>query len=145
MTRIDFYILPEATETTGDTVMTVCRLCDKAVASGARVYLRAPQPQLANDIDDALWSFRQGGFISHERDLGKPCDEPQPSILIGDGEPPATHHSVLLNLGADVPLYFSRFDRVLEIVPAGAADRASSRVRYKFYRDRGYELNTNNL
>jgi DNA polymerase-3 subunit chi len=145
MTRIDFYILPETTETAGDTVMTVCRLCDKAVSSGARVYLRAPQQQLADDIDGALWSFRQGGFISHERDTGKPSEDPQPSILIGDGEPPATHHGILLNLGADVPLYFSRFDRVLEIVPANAADRASSRERFKFYRDRGYELKTNNL
>ncbi|MDB5971464.1 MAG: polymerase subunit chi [Hydrocarboniphaga sp.] len=145
MTRIDFYILPEATLPTGDTVMTVCRLCDKAVASGARVYLRAPEPRLAEEIDGALWSFRQGGFISHERDTGKLSEDPQPSILIGDGEPPATHHGILLNLGADVPLYFSSFDRVLEIVPASAADRASSRLRYKFYRDRGYEINTNNL
>ena len=36
MTRIDFYILPDGTDTTGDAVMTVCRLCDKAVATGAR-------------------------------------------------------------------------------------------------------------
>jgi DNA polymerase-3 subunit chi len=145
MTRIDFYILPEATQTNGDTVMTVCRLCEKAAASGARVYVRVPQPQLADEIDGALWSFKQGGFLSHERDSGKPSDDPQPTILIGNGEPPATHHGILFNLGADVPLYFSRFERVLEIVPASPADRASSRERFKFYRDRGYELKTNNL
>ena len=36
-------------------------------------------------------------------------------------------------------------DRVLEIVPATVADRSSSRTRFKFYRDRGYELSTHNL
>lgn len=145
MTRIDFYILPESAQANGDTVMTVCRLCEKAAASGARVYVRTPQAQLADEIDGALWSFKQGGFISHERDTGKPSPDPQPSILIGDGEPPATHHGILFNLGADVPLYFSHFDRVLEIVPARAEDRASSRDRFKFYRERGYELKTHNL
>jgi len=145
MTRIDFYILPDGTDTTGDAVMTVCRLCDKAVATGARVYLRVPDATMADDIDGALWSFRQGGFIAHERYSGTRCDDPQPAVLIGDLEPPDTHHGILLNLGADVPAYFSRFERVLEIVPASAADRANSRQRYKFYRDRGYELNTNNL
>jgi DNA polymerase-3 subunit chi len=145
MTRIDFYILPEPTQANGDTVMTVCRLCEKAAASGARVYLRVPQPQLADQIDSALWSYKEGGFLSHEIDTGKPSADPQPVILIGNGEPPETHHGILFNLGADVPLYFSRFDRVLEIVPATVADRSSSRERYKFYRDRGYELKTNNL
>ena len=146
MTRIDFYILPEASDgAPANTVMTVCKLCDKAVNSGARVYVRAPQPQLVEEIDAALWTFRQGGFIAHERDNGAILEDPQPAVLMGDGDPPATHQGVLLNLGDDVPLYFSRFDRVLEIVPGSAADRASSRVRYKFYRDRGYELNTVNL
>lgn len=146
MTRIDFYILPEAADgVLLTTVMTVCKLCDKAVASGARVYVRAPQAQLVDEIDSALWTFRQGGFIAHERDNGAVLDDPQPSVLMGNGEPPATHQGVLLNLGDDVPLYFSRFERVLEIVPGSAADRASSRGRYKFYRDRGYELNTINL
>ncbi len=146
MTRIDFYILPEAADgAPASTVMTVCKLCDKAVGSGARVYLRAPQAAMVDDIDSALWTFRQGGFIAHERDSGAPLDDPQPAVLIGDGDPPATHHGVLLNLGDDVPLYFSRFERVLEIVPGSAANRASSRLRFKFYRDRGYELNTINL
>ena len=140
MTRIDFYILPDP-----EAVMTVCRLCDKAVASGARVYLRAPDPALRDELDGALWSFRQGGFVAHEFHDGAPVAEPQPMVLIGDVEPPASHHGILINLGADVPPYFSHFERVLEIVPARAEDRASSRDRYKFYRDRGYELGTHNL
>lgn len=145
MTRVDFYILPESQDTAVGPVMTVCRLCEKAVAAGTRVYVRAPLSTMAAEIDDALWTYKQGGFVSHERDTGKAVEDPQPSILIGNGDPPATHLGILVNLGEDVPLHFSRFERVLEIVPASPADRASSRVRFKFYRDRGYELATHTL
>jgi DNA polymerase-3 subunit chi len=144
MTRIDFYVLPEAAG--GDTpVMTACKLCEKAEAAGQRVFVHAPDGTLADDFDGALWSFRQGGFIAHERYSGNALEEPLPPIVIGGGEPPESHHGVMLNLGAEVPASFSRFERVLEIVGGDAAQRAAARGRFKFYRDRGYEIKTTNL
>lgn len=145
MTRIDFYILPEGEGGTSAPAFVISKLCEKATRGGARVYVRVTQPAMADEIDSSLWTFNQGSFISHERHRGEPTGEPHPSVLIGDGEPPESHLGILVNLGEDVPLYFSRFDRVLEIVPATVADRASSRSRFKFYRDRGYELSTHNL
>jgi DNA polymerase-3 subunit chi len=144
MTRIDFYILPEASKPPEGAVMTACKLCDKAVGAGHRVYVYAPQAETANAIDGALWSFRQGSFISHER-LGSALEEPLPSVLIGSEEPPPSHHHVLINLASEVPPFFSRFDRVLEVVDGSTDQRAQSRSRFKFYRDRGYELSTHNL
>ena len=140
MTRVDFYILPE--QAADGAVMTACKLCDKATGAGLKVYIHAPDAALAEELDGALWSFRQGSFIAHEKYLGKAPGAPLPSALIGDLEPPATHHGAMINLGAAVPSFFSRFERVLEIVPGDAASRASCRERYKFYRDRGYELKT---
>lgn len=145
MTRVDFYILPDAGDKALGPVMAACKLCDKAVAAGSRVYLRAPAASLAEELDGALWSFRQGAFIAHERHGTAAPEEPQPAVLIGDLEPPESHHGVLINLGEDVPPWFSRFERVLEIVPGNAADRSKSRERFKFYRDRGYELSTHKL
>lgn len=144
MTRIDFYLLPA--DVLGDAaagiVPTVCRLCDKATAQGLKLYLHVPDAALADDLDGALWSQRQGSFISHERYRGKPAEEPQPMALIGDLEPPSTHLDVLFNLAPEVPAFFSRFERVLEVVPGDAEARERCRERYKFYRDRGYELKT---
>ena len=145
MTRIDFYILPEGEGGTAAPAFVISKLCEKATRTGARVYVRVTQPAIADDIDSALWTFNQGSFISHERHRDEAAAEPYPAVLIGNGEPPESHHGILVNLGEDVPLYFSRFDRVLEIVPATVADRTSSRTRFKFYRDRGYELSTHNL
>jgi len=144
VTRIDFYILPESSKPPEGAVMTACRLCDKAVAAGQRVYVFAPDAAAAAAFDGALWSFRQGSFISHER-LAATLEAPLPAVLIGEAEPPPSHQQVLINLGAEVPEFFSRFDRVLELVDGDAAQRAQSRSRFKFYRDRGYELATHNL
>lgn len=143
MTRIDFYILPAEGGT--DPVVAAARLCDKAVSAGKSLYVTTPDMARLDALDDLLWTQRQGGFITHERFVRDAPVEPLPKVLLGDVEPPEGWQDVLLNLGQQVPPFFSRFERVLEIVPASAADRASSRQRYKFYRDRGYELNTNNL
>ncbi|MDE0854558.1 MAG: DNA polymerase III subunit chi [Nevskia sp.] len=144
MTRVDFYILPEGGKPPEGAAMTACKLCDKAAAGGQRVYVYAPDAAVADTLDSLLWSFRQGSFIAHER-AGAALQEPLPAVLIGAGEPPDSHHGVMVNLGADVPAFFSRFERVLEIVDGDAAQRAKSRERYKFYRDRGYELSSHNL
>lgn len=144
MTRIDFYILGDHHR--DGPVQTACKLCDKALAAGhRRLYVHIADEAVAEAFDEALWTFREGSFISHERYDGEALDEPLPSVLIGAVEPPAGYDGVLLNLGLEVPPYFSRFERVLEIVPAAEAERTQSRVRYKFYRDRGYELATHNL
>ncbi|MFC4251915.1 DNA polymerase III subunit chi [Sinimarinibacterium flocculans] len=142
MTRIDFYILPESAGPADSPVITACRLCEKAVGAGLRIYAHVDDRTTAEGFDGALWSFRQGGFIAHERYDGQAIEAPLPPVLIGSAEPPDTHHDVLVNLGTEVPDFFSRFERVLEIVAGDAAQRAASRTHYKFYRDRGYELNT---
>jgi len=143
MTRVDFYILPEGS--TESAAATATKLCDKAAANGLRIYVHAPDAAEADNLDGALWSLRQGSFLAHERYTGATAEEPLPYIFFGDREPPETHHDVLINLGLEVPGYFSRFERVCEIVSGDAARRAKSRERYKFYRDRGYELKTHNL
>jgi DNA polymerase-3 subunit chi len=147
MTRIDFYVLPEDTEE--GPLPTACRLCEKAVGAGKRVHVHASDEQQAQDFDKLLWTYKQGGFVGHERvesaqdhSLQGP---PLASVLIGRGEPLPSHQDVMINLAADVPAFFSRFGRVLEIVHGNAAARLKLRERFKFYRDRGYALETHKL
>lgn len=142
MTRVDFYVLPEGSTETA--AATAAKLCDKAATQGMKIFIHTPDAALAEDLDGLLWSLRQGSFLAHERYTGK-CDEPLPYIYLGDSEPPDSHHGLLINLGREVPAFFSRFERVCEIVSGDAAQRTQSRERYKFYRDRGYELNKHDL
>ena len=52
---------------------------------------------------------------------------------------------VLINLQAEPPPFFSRFERLAEIVGIDEEDAVAARARYRFYRERGYELRTHNL
>lgn len=139
MTRIDFYILSDGG---GDALTAAARLCDKASGSGHSLYVLSPDAGQLSALDDLLWTQRQGSFIAHERYGREAPTSPLPQVLLGDREPPEGWQDILLNLGTEVPSFFSRFERVLEIVPGDAESRAHCRTRFKFYRDRGYELKT---
>ena len=49
-----------------------------------------------------------------------------------------------MNLSSEVPPEFSRFTSVIEVV-ADDADKAAARQRFKFYKDRGYEIQSRDL
>jgi DNA polymerase-3 subunit chi len=53
-------------------------------------------------------------------------------------EPP--HDEVLINMQHPQPVFFSRFRRLIEIVGMDEEEKVQARIRYKFYRDRGYEI-----
>jgi DNA polymerase-3 subunit chi len=142
MTRVDFYVLPE--DVTDGPLATACRLCEKAVVAGKKVHVHAPDGDTAAEIDRLLWVYKQGGFIGHER-LGASRDAELAAVVIGAEEPLPSHRDVLLNLGAAVPAFFDRFERVLEIVAGDTAQRGQSRERFKFYRDRGLTPETHRL
>ena len=137
MTEVDFYLAEE----TGPAarIHLACRLVAKAYGQQRRVFVHAADEDTARAVDEALWTFQQGSFLPHERGTD-PEATPAP-ILIG-GEPRGETGDVLVNLGEEVPLFFSRFRRVVEVVDGGEAGRTAARRRYRFYRERGYPLRT---
>jgi DNA polymerase-3 subunit chi len=66
--------------------------------------------------------------------------------LIGCGSSPAGEGwEVLINLAGAVPEFFSRYHRVAELVDSNGQRREQGRERFRFYRDRGYELITHQM
>jgi DNA polymerase IIIc chi subunit len=57
----------------------------------------------------------------------------------------AALHDVLISLAPEVPTWFSRFTRIAELVGAAEDDKVRGRERFRFYRERGYPLETHNL
>jgi DNA polymerase-3 subunit chi len=66
-------------------------------------------------------------------------------VIVDHVDDPLVHDQVLINLRGDTPGCFSRFQRLVEIVGADDADREAARARYRFYRDRGYNILTHQL
>ncbi len=132
MTRVDFYQIND-TETT---LQFACRLIDKIYSRGYRVHVHTGDPDSASALNDLLWSFRDDRFIPHCLYATK---ESAP-IKIGVQEEPTEHQEVLINLSGAIPHFFSRFERVAEVVPLDENSRSSARENYRIYKDRGYAL-----
>ena len=141
MTRVDFYISPALTATARQQL--ACRIAEKAYLKQHPIYLHVADDAQAEQLDTLLWVFRPGSFIPHCRSHD-PLAAASP-VLIGSGEPPVMANGVLINLCDEVPAYFSRFERVAEVVSGDESARQRARQRYKFYRERGYPLETHEL
>lgn len=141
MTQVDFYVL--ADDAPGDRCQLACRIAEKARRAGLRVLIHAPEPALASQVDSMLWTLWEQSFVPHGL-LGK-VDPMINPILIGDGSADNDEHQVLINLAADVPVFFSRFDRLVECVDHDETVKSSSRQRFRFYREHGYPLGTHTL
>jgi DNA polymerase-3 subunit chi len=137
MTQIDFYT------NVSDKLQTACRIVSKGYTLGHRIMAFCPDAETAQRLDRLLWTTPPTGFVPH-------CAPTHalapltPVIVDYQGESPM-HDQVLVNLREEWPPFFGRFERLIEIVSADAEDRGRARGRYKFYRDRGYEIRTHDL
>jgi DNA polymerase-3 subunit chi len=137
MTQIDFYTHVE------DKLKTACRLVGKGYAAGQRVLVCCPDADTAGRLDRLLWTTPAIGFIPHCA-AADPLAPVTPVLVDHHGaEPP--HDEILLNLRPEWPPFFSRFRRLIEIVSLEEEDRRGARERFRFYRDRGYEIRTHDL
>jgi len=139
--RIDFYVLPDHKE--NGRALLACRLADKAYGLGHTVYLYAGSEAQAAALDDLLWTFRQDSFVPHERyPAAATASSP---VLVGVAAPTTVSAQVLINCADRLPEGFERFERIVELVDQQAETLASSRERFRQYRDRGYTPETHKL
>ncbi len=136
MTRIDFYVLPDAD--TGARMRFACRLAHKAWQQSHKVYVHTGSADAACELDALLWTLPRNSYLPH--DLWQPGLAAQSPVLIGHDVDPIDSDDVLINLTDEVPRFFERFARVAEVVVQSAEVRTAGRERFKFYRERGYPL-----
>jgi len=141
MTEVDFYLLKD--DSARSRAQFACRLADKAYRLGNRVFIHTESADQTHQLDDLLWTFQQNSFVPHGI-YQNGQDNPPPVQLAHDAEPDAGSQ-VLINLAAEVPVFFSRFERVAELVNDNANVRVQGRKRYSFYKDRGYPLRTHEI
>jgi DNA polymerase III subunit chi len=132
MTKVDFY--------TGspDKLRTACQLSHKAMQGGVRTVISLPDAASSGALDKLLWHYPSTAFIPHCH-----CDADEAAqmpVVLNMGNDKFPHHELLISLHNECSPFFSRFERVIEIVGTDAEDSRMGRERFKFYRDRGYEL-----
>ena len=131
MTKVDFYTGVD------DKLRTACHLSHKAMQSGLRVLLHTSDEATTEALDKLLWQHPVTAFIPHCRNDEAAAEMPVVVDHRGENFP---HNEVLISLHTVCLPFFSRFERVLEIVSQDAEDARLGRERFSFYRDRGYEI-----
>ena len=116
-------------------------MADKAFQQGHRIFINAVDETQARALDELLWSFRPSSFLPH----GLAGQEHSDTIAIGWGQEPENHNDLLINLQLEIPAFFSRFARVAEVVTQDEASLAALRASWKFYKERGYQLEKHDL
>ena len=137
MTTIDFYTH------VADRLDVAARLVAKAYAAHGSVRVLTPDRATTDALDRLLWIQSALSFLPHCRmDSAIAADTP---IWIDDALDHNGPAAVLVNLHAQPAPFFSRFERLAEIVGTDDEGVAAARERFRFYRERGYELRSHNL
>jgi len=142
MARVDFYVLPGSGEIARR--QFACRLAEKAYRLENRVHIQTADPQATDQLDDLLWTFRDGSFVPHEI-VAPAGGSHQAPITLGHEAGPERAAELLINLTNEVPAGHATFPRIAEIVTSDDESRRQSRRRYAQYRDQGHTLETHTL
>jgi DNA polymerase-3 subunit chi len=136
VTKVDFYTGSE------DKLRTACQLSHKAMQNGLRVLLHVPNDDTADKLDKLLWHYPATAFLPHCH--SHEADATTMPVVIGRDEN-FPHSELLISLHTECTTFFSRFERVIEIVGMDEEETKLGRARFKFYKDRGYDVGHTDL
>ncbi len=132
MTRIFFY------HNAADRLAAAASLIARAVGQKKSLLVYAPDAAVATALDRLLWLHPPTGFVPHV-DCDSPLAGETPVVIAGRLDA-IDRDERLFNLAPEVPPGFSRFNSLIEIVGRAEEERLAGRLRARFYRDRGYDI-----
>lgn len=137
MTRIDFYF------NVANKQQLLAELVQGALNKRRKVTVLANDAESAREISANLWQQQVEGFMPNV--LVDNTFALQTPVIIHWQQNPLLQDDLLINFAEVEPSFFSRFTQLVELVGDDEQDKVAARARYKFYRDRGYEVkNINN-
>ena len=137
MTQVDFYTQ------VNNKLLFACQIAAKAVSKKLQVLVYTSNAAEAAKVDQFMWTTPNIGFIPHCAPTHKLAAETP--VIIAHEPHDFKHHQVLINLQSEWPSFFSSFERLVEIVSLDEEDKASARARWKFYKDRGYQMQNHDM
>lgn len=132
MTRVEFYF------NVTDKLAKATELCERAVAKGRQLTVFTQDDAMSNSLQQKLWQHTPASFL--------PSAHPQDDtsayvpIVVDAAGSHLIQDDILINLKTEHPPFFSRFRYLVELVGNDEDDKVAARQRYKFYRDRGYQV-----
>lgn len=138
--KVEFYIL-EANQ--HKSLHFSCQLLEKMYQEEKRTYVHFNSREEADRLDGLLWTYREDSFLPHQ--LYDEANDCPPLIQLGFSDTPISPGEVLLNLSEKFPIFYQRFNHVIEIVFTNPVVQQLARERYRQYREEGCEIITHKL
>lgn len=137
MTRVEFFF------NVPDKLAKTAELCEKAVAKGRHLTVFTKDAEMSELLQHQLWQLSATSFLpSAAPDDAESQHAPIIIDAVGDH---LIQDDILINLQMEYPPFFSRFRYLVELVGMEDADKCAARERYKFYRDRGYQVKSTDV
>ena len=140
MTRIDFYF------NVADKQKIIADLVLSALKKRRQVTIFATDEIAASKASANLWQIKPEYFLPNVQ--SNHLHASKTPVVVGFQGDDLTHDlmqdDMLINLTAHEPIFFSRFTQLVELVSDDEQDKMAARARFKFYRDRGYEIKSTN-
>ena len=135
MTEISFYV--GKTDTLRGRLLLACRLVEKARERNLHVHIHTDGFNTTKQMDELLWTWNETSFIPHTTQI---TDDTQESVTIANDHEPIKNCDYLINLSNQRPDFFSRYEKMAEIIDQTETILTAGRERYSFYKNRGYTL-----
>ncbi|MDG1096925.1 MAG: DNA polymerase III subunit chi [Methylophilaceae bacterium] len=132
MTRVIFY------SNVRDKQAALIILVRKALAKRHLITLFAESEQAAQAYSDVLWQQDSTSFLPNV--LAPHALANETPVVIDWQDEQLCQDDILVSLTQRQLTVFSRFKQLVELVGIDEHDKALARERFKFYRDRGYEI-----
>lgn len=132
MTRIIFY------SNLADKHLALVDLVQQALDKRHLVTILADSEQAASQVTSVLWGRGTSSFLPNVM-AAHPHVAITP-VLIDWQQKDLLQDDILINLTQSQLTCFSRFRQLIELVSNDEVDKMAARQRFKFYRDRGYEI-----
>ena len=132
MTRIDFYF------NVSDKRQVAAGLVESALAKRRQVTIYVADESSATNVSKDLWQHKPESFLPNV--LANHAAVAHTPVVIHWQNQVMLQDELLINLTQAEPSFFSRFTKLIELVGDDEQDKVAARARFKFYRDRGYEI-----
>lgn len=132
MTRVEFFFNVE------DKLAKAAELCEKAVDKGRQLTIFTQGDAMDGALQERLWQQSATSFLASAK-ADQVVSQLSAIVLVHNSEN-LLQDDILINFRTEHPPFFSRFRYLVELVGNDDADKDAARVRFRFYRDRGYEI-----
>lgn len=132
MTRITFY------SNLADKSQMLIHLIQQALNKRRQVTVLAETQQQAQILSDVLWQSARTTFLPNV--LIEDALAIKTPVIIDSLHQTFYHDDILINFSSRQPTAYSRFRHLIELVSLDEDEKTLARQRFKFYRDRGYDI-----